>query len=111
MRLVVMIYQQTDEEAGGTGLSRRVLSGDMFGDEHFVDGQRDIYTQTDGSQREYPLKTVIVSDLRPTEEEYSLSLGDNATQSFSYRGTNSEADVRGFIDIGLVVQNIESQGE
>ena len=111
MRLVVMIYQQTDEEAGGTGLSRRVLSGDMFGDEYYVDGQRDVYTQTDGSQREYPLKTVIVSDLRPTDEEYSLSLGDNATQSFSYRGTNSVAAARGYVDVGLVVQSIESQGE
>lgn len=111
MRLVVMIYQQTDEEAGGTGLNRRVLSSDMFGDEYFVDGERGVYTATDGSLREYPLKTVIVSDLRPTDEEYSLSLGDNATQSFSYRGTNSVAVARGFVDVGLVVQSIESQGE
>ena len=111
MRLVVMIYQQTDEEAGGTGLNRRVLSSDMFGDEYFADGERGVYTATDGSLREYPLKTVIVSDLRPTDEEYNLSLGDNATQSFSYRGTNSVAVARGFVDVGLVVQNIESQGE
>jgi hypothetical protein len=111
MRIVVQVYQQTDEEAGGTGVNRKVLSSDMFGDEYFVDGQRGVYTATDGSLREYPLKSIIVSDLRPTDEEYSLSQGDNATQSFSYRGTNSVAVPRGYVDVGLVVENIESQGE
>jgi hypothetical protein len=112
MALVVQVYQQTDEEAGGNGLSRRVLSADMFGDEYFVDGIRQVYTATDGSLREYPLKTIVLQDLRPTDEEYRLAQGDNATQSFSYRGTNSLAGVRGFIDIDYVANRvIESQGE
>ena len=111
MVLVAQIYQQTDKEAGGNGRNRRVLAPDMFGDEYYVDGVREVYSATDGSLREYPLKTVVLQDLRPTDEEYSLSQGDHATQSFSYRGTNSLAVVRGFIDVDYVVKVIESQGE
>jgi len=111
MVLVAQIYQQTDKEAGGNGRNRRVLAPDMFGDEYYVDGVREVYSATDGSLREYPLKTVVLQDLRPTDEEYSLAQGDNATQSFSYRGTNSLAVVRGFIDVDYVVKVIESQGE
>jgi len=109
--LVIQIFQQTDEEAGGNGVNRRVLSPDMFGDEYYVDGQRRVYTATDGSLREYPVKTVIVQDLRPTDEEFSLTLGDNATQSFSYRGTNTIAVARGFVDVELATKFIESQGD
>jgi len=111
LAVVVMIYQQTDEEAGGNGLDRKVLSPDMFGDDYWVDGVRGIYTATDGSLTEYPLKSVVVQNLRITDEEYSLSLGDNATQTFAFRGTNQLSAVRGFISVDLATKVIESQSE
>lgn len=111
MAIVVMIYQQTDEEAGGNGLERRVLSSDMFGDDYWVAGVRGLYTATDGSQTEYPLKTVIVQNLRSTDEEFSLSLGDNATQNFSFRGTNQVSAIRGYVPVDLATKVIESQSK
>lgn len=108
---VVMIYQQTDQEAGGSGLDRKVLSPDMFGDEYFVNGVRGVYDITDGSLREYPLKTVICNNLRITEEATNTPIDANATQTFNFRGTNELAQVRGFVDVNLVAKAIESQGE
>lgn len=106
--LVVQIYQQTDEEAGGTGQARRVLTREMVGDEYFQRGKRFIYY--DGSldpdtgtsfgsaipavptksntHRERPLKTVIAKDLRITDEGFNLSIGENASQTYGFRGTN-----------------------
>lgn len=109
--LVAMVYQQTDQEAGGTGLDRKVLSADMFGDEYFVDGVRYTYNQTDGSLREYPLKTVIAQNLRITEEGTNTPITGNATQTFNFRGTNEITAVRGFINPILAVATLESQGE
>lgn len=109
--IVAQIYQQTDPEAGGNGIDRRVNSPDMFGDEYFVDGVRNIYTQTDGSLREYPVKTVIAQNLRINSEEYNLSLGDNATQTFEFRGTNELSVIRGFVGVDKAIKVIESQGE
>jgi len=111
LAVIVMIYQQTDEEAGGNGLDRKVLSPDMFGDDYWVDGVRGVYTATDGSLAEYPLKTVVVQNLRITDEEYSLALGDNATQTFAFRGTNQLSAIRGFVSVDLATKVIESQSE
>ncbi len=107
--LVVQIYQQTDEEAGGTGSNRRVLTREMVGDEYSQRGKRFIYydgTTSDpdtginygssipavptkaNTHRERPLKTVVAKDLRITDEAYNLSLGENATQTYGFRGTN-----------------------
>lgn len=108
---VIMIYQQTDQQAGGTGLDRKVLSPDMFGDEYFINGVRYVYDATDGSLREYPLKTVIANNLRITSENTNTSLDANATQSFAFRGTNEVTVIRGFADVDLVTKVIESQGE
>lgn len=110
LSIVVMIYQQTDQEAGGTGLDRKVLSPDMFGDEYFVDGIREIYTATDGTLTEYPLKTVVVQNLRITDENTSTPIQGNATQSFSFRGTNELAALRGYVGIQYATKVIESQG-
>ena len=111
LAVVVMVYQQNNTEAGGTGLDRRVNNPDMFGDEYYVNGVRNVYTATDGSLTEYPLKTVIAQNLRITDEEYSLSLGDNATQTYAFRGTNELTQLRGYIGVDLVTLAIESQGE
>jgi hypothetical protein len=109
--VAVMVYQQTDQEAGGTGLDRKVLSPDMFNDEYFVNGIRNTYAKTDGSAREYPLKTVIAQNLRITDEGTNTPIQGNATQSFGFRGTNEVTQVRGYLDVDLVAKTIESQGD
>lgn len=111
MAIVVMVYQQTDQEAGGTGLDRKVLSGDMFGDEYFVNGVRKVYGATDGSLTEYPLKTAIAQNLRITNEAMSTQITGNATQSFAFRGTNELTVIRGYVGVDLATKVIESQGE
>lgn len=107
--LVVQIFQQTDQEAGGTGSARRVLVREMVGDEYYQRGSKYVYydgTASDpdtatnygtaipavptktNTHRERPLKTVIAKDLRITDEAYNLTLGENATQTYGFRGTN-----------------------
>lgn len=119
--LVVHIYQQTDEEAGGRGAQRRVLVREMVGDEYYQRGQRFIYydgaaNDPDGdpvgsptsipavptknnTHRERPLKTIIAKDLRITDEAYNLTLGENATQTYGFRGTNRIFAVLGEVDV------------
>ena len=123
--LVVQIYQQTDEEAGGRGSQRRVLVREMVGDEYSQRGTRFIYydgaaNDPDGdpsgsptdipavptksnTHRERPLKTVIAKDLRITDEAYNLTLGENATQTYGFRGTNRVFAVVGEVDIADLV--------
>jgi len=124
--LVVQIYQQTDEEAGGTGSNRRVVTREMVGDEYYQRGQRFIYydgTASDpdtsinygtaipvsptkvNTHRERPLKTVIAKDLRITDEAYNLSIGENASQSYGFRGTNRVFSVLGEVDTADLVVN------
>lgn len=126
LNLVVLIYQQTDEEAGGLGSERRVVTREMVGDEYYQRGQRFIYydgvtpdpdTSTvfgasipavptkDNTHRERPLKTVIAPDLRITDEAYNLSLGENATQTYGFRGTNRIFAVLGEVDTADMVAN------
>lgn len=122
--LVVHIYQQTDEEAGGVGSERRVLTREMVGDEYFQRGGRFQYydgTASDpdtainygtsipavptktNTHRERPLKTIIAKDLRITDEAYNLALGENATQTFGFRGTNRVFAVLGEVDVADLV--------
>lgn len=120
--LAVLIYQQTDEEAGGVGSERRVVTREMVGDEYYQRGSRFIYydglgNDPDGdptgsptdipaqpsktnTHRERPLKTVIAKDLRITDEAYNLSLGENATQTYGFRGTNRVFAILGEVDSG-----------
>jgi len=111
LAVVVMVYQQTDKEAGGSGIDRKVFSPDMFGDEYFVNGIRDVYSSTEGDLREYPLKTVIAQNLRITDEEFSHAQGDNATQTYGFRGTNELSALRGHVGVDLVTKVIESRGQ
>lgn len=124
--LVVLIYQQTDEEAGGVGSQRRVVTREMVGDEYYQRGQRFIYYDgvlgsdpdapatnfgtsiptvptKDNTHRERPLKTVIAKDLRITDEAYNLTLGENATQTYGFRGTNRVFAILGEVDTGDLV--------
>lgn len=101
MCLVVMVYQQTDEDAGGTASNRKVLTTEMVGTEYFIRGARSTYAAINLSdpEREYPLKTIIVPSLKCTEEAYSLSVGSNASQTFSFRAVNKMYWVKGYVDI------------
>lgn len=122
--LVVQIFQQTDQEAGGTGSKRRVLTREMVGDEYYQRGLK--HTYYDGidvdpdtltvfptaiptipnktnTHRERPLKTVIAKDLRITDEGYNLTLGENATQTYGFRGTNRLFAVVGEVPIADLV--------
>lgn len=103
--LVVMIYQQTDEEAGGTGSSRKVLTAEMAGNEYFVRGVRSTYSAINPAspEREYPLKTLIVPGLKITDEAFNNSVGANATQTFSFRSVNKLFAIMGYVDIADVL--------
>jgi hypothetical protein len=103
--LVVMLYQQTDETAGGVGSSRKVLATEMEGTEYFVRGVRSTYGSVNPTspETEYPLKTVIVPGLKITDEGYTTSVGSNTTQSFSFRSTNKMFMVKGYVDIADVL--------
>ena len=105
LTLVVMVYQQTDEAAGGTGSNRKVLTSEMVGTEYFIRGVRATYAAINVSnpEREYPLKTVVVPGLKITDEAYNLSIGSNATQSLSFRSVNRLFMVKGYVDIADVV--------
>lgn len=122
--LVVQVFQQTDEEAGGAGSQRRVVTREMVGDEYYQRGLRYIYydgTTSDpdtatnygtaipavpsktNTHRERPLKTVIAKNLRITDEAYNLSLGENASQSYGFRGTNAVFAVLGEVAVADLV--------
>ena len=97
LRLVVSIYLQTDEEAGGTGTNRVVsATSDLIGQNYFVNGVMGTYGASD---TEYPLKTIIVEHLKITDEGSTLDMGANATQTFGFRSTNDLYVVKGYVSI------------
>ncbi len=104
LKLIVKIYAQTDEEAGGTGANRTIATGsDMVGQNYFVDGVLNgggsVYAASD---REYPLKTIVVEHLKITDEGSTLDMGANMTQTFGFRSTNDLYVVKGEISIGNI---------
>lgn len=102
--LVVKVFHQTDEEAGGTASSRKVLTSDLLGQPYWVNGTRYTYASTVQSpaEREYALKTIIVPNLIITEEGFSGSVTANATQSFNFRARNTLIWVKGDIDFSYL---------
>jgi hypothetical protein len=100
LKLVVKVYAQTDEEAGGTGSNRKVASSsDLVGQHYWVDGVMGTYS---AGNREYALKTIVVEHLKITDEGMTLDMGANATQSFSFRSTNDLYAVKGDITIANI---------
>lgn len=101
LMLVVKVYAQTDEEAGGTGASRTIAAGSpLVGETQFVDGVlQSAYAE--GGQ-EYPLKTMVVEHLKITDEGMTLDMGSNATQTFGFRSTNDLYVVKGDVTIGNI---------
>lgn len=105
--LVVKVFEQTDEEAGGTGGSRRINTTGMVGKHWFVNGDLDdnniaqtgVYA--DG-YIEYALKTIIVKNLKITDEGMTLDVGANATQTFGFRANNDLFVVKGDVNYAEV---------
>jgi len=98
--LVVMVYDQTDVEAGGTGSNRLALTSELAGKTYWVAGTAATYASPiviASATREYPLKTIIVPGLKATSEAYSLDQGSNATQTYAFRSTNKLFFVKGFV--------------
>ena len=97
LKLVVKVYAQTDEEAGGTAGGRMVASDSpLIGQNYWTDGVMGTYA---GGEWERPLKTMIVEHLKITDEGMTLDIGANATQTFSFRSTNDLYVVKG--DVGI----------
>ena len=102
--LVVKVYQQTDEEAGGTGVGRKVIAGSsLVGEEYFNDGVMAIYSAGD---TERALKTIVLKNLKITDEGMTLDLGSNATQTFGFRSTNDLFVIKGDISYGIAESEI-----
>ena len=100
LSLVIKVYAQTDEEAGGTGDARKVLAGsDLIGKEYQYNGQVGTYNEND---TERPLKTVIVNNLKITEDGYNVNVGANATQTFNFKTNNDLYMVKGGFEIGYL---------
>jgi hypothetical protein len=97
--LMVKIYEQTDEEAGGVGSGRKALTDNVIGDTPLVDGSfGSAYTS---GVREYAMKTVIVKNLKITDEGMTLDVGANATQTFGFRSNNDLFVVKGDLSAAL----------
>jgi hypothetical protein len=97
--LMVKVYEQTDEEAGGTGANRKALTEAVIGDSPMVDGVLGA-AYTSGA-REYALKTIVVKNLKITDEGMTLDVGANATQTFGFRSTNDLFVVKGDLSPSL----------
>jgi len=100
LMLMVKIFEQTDEEAGGTGVDRKVNTVSVEGDIPLDDGVfGSAYSIGD---REYALKTMIVKNLKITDEGMTLDIGANATQTFGFRANNDLFVVKGDISPALI---------
>jgi len=105
LKLVVKVFAQTDEDAGGTGANRTIAVGsDLIGNAYFNDGVKGNYAIA--GEREYALKTIVVEHLKITDEAYTLDMGTNATQTFGFRSTNDLYAVKGDVSIALVQATI-----
>ena len=101
LKLVVKVFAQTDEEAGGTGANRKIATGsDLIGQSYFNDGVKGTYAAA--GEQEYALKTIVVEHLKITDEAYTVNMGANATQTFGFRSTNDLFAVKGDISLATI---------
>lgn len=106
LKLVVKVFAQTDEEAGGTGANRKVADDSfLVGDTNFNDGTAATYSGS--NEQEYALKTIIVEHLKMTDEAYTLDMGTNATQTYGFRSTNDLYVVKGDLSIGYITNSFK----
>lgn len=98
MCLVVKVFEQTDEEAGGTSTGRKALT--INGKWYMRDGVASTYAST--SATEYALKTIVVKNLKITDEGATTDMGANATQTFGFRANNALYVVKGDLSNTLI---------
>lgn len=102
LKLVVKVYAQTDEEAGGTGAYRTLAPGStLIGQNYFTDGVEGNYAAA--GVQEYPLKTIVIEHLKVTDEGATLDMGANMTQTFGFRSTNDLYVVKGDVGIANII--------
>ena len=101
LKLVVKIYAQTDEEAGGTADNRTLMAGsDLIGQNYWEDGVMATYASAGETER--ALKTIIVEHLKITDEGATLDMGANMTQTFGFRSTNDLYVVKGDLSVAHI---------
>jgi hypothetical protein len=102
LKLVVKVYAQTDEEAGGTA-DDRVLAANspLIGQNFWINGAMGTYAAA--GEREHALKTIVVEHLKITDEGATLDMGANMTQTFGFRSTNDLYVVKGDLSIGNLI--------
>ena len=101
LKVVIKVYAQTDEEAGGSGANRTIdVNSELIGLPYFDNGTKSTYA-TAGVQ-EFALKTIVVEHIKITDEAYTLDMGTNATQTFGFRSTNDLYVVKGDLDIASI---------
>jgi len=67
--------------------------------EYMYDGNTGTYSV---NNTERPLKTIIVDNLKITEEGCSLDVGTNATQTFNFKTNNDVFVVKGGVPISHI---------
>jgi hypothetical protein len=105
--LVVKVYTQTDEEAGGTGMDRNSMIPGLTGEEYYDWDGAGNYTSVGcvNPNRERALKTVIVPKLKITAENFNNAAGGGrgggagASQEFNFKSTNELYVVKGDVHI------------
>jgi hypothetical protein len=108
MIMVVKIFQQTDEEAGGSAMDRKAMLSSMTGDEYYDWDGYGTYSSVgtcSNPDRERPLKTVIVPGLKITAENFNNAVGGGAgggggaSQEFNFRSVNKLFVVKGDVHL------------
>jgi len=107
LKLVVKVFAQTDEEAGGTAADRTIAVGStLIGQDKYysvgtvpADMASSVNSVYAAGEREYALKTIVVEHIKITDEAYTLDMGTNATQTFGFRSTNDLYVIKGDLDI------------
>jgi hypothetical protein len=103
LKLVVKVFAQTDEEAGGTSANRTIAVGsDLIGQNYYESlssASSAEGTYAAAGVKERALKTIVVEHLKITDEAYTLDMGTNATQTFGFRSTNDLYVIKGDLDI------------
>jgi len=106
LKLVIKVFAQTDEEAGGTASNRTIFAGSpLVGQTSMLDGvENGVYISTN---TEYALKTIVVEHLKITDEGNTLDVGANMTQTFGFRSTNDLFVVKGDVSIGNITGDLK----
>lgn len=106
LKLVVKVFAQTDEEAGGTGSNRVLYAGSPLIDQTYQeDGVEGTYAAAGETER--ALKTIVVEHLKITDEGATLDMGANMTQTFGFRSTNDLFVVKGDLSIGNITNDFK----